>query len=70
MPTVCPPGLTRLVFSPGRFFAANEMKALLAYIVVTYDIKFEEGTEAPRELCIAGNRIAGNADVMFRTRQR
>jgi len=53
---------------PGRFFAANEMKALLAYIVVTYDIKFEEGTEAPRELCIAGLRIAGNADVMFRAR--
>jgi hypothetical protein len=46
------------------------MKALLAYLVVTYDIKFEEGKEAPRELCIAGIRIAGNADVMFRTRQK
>jgi len=55
---------------PGRFFAANEVKALLAYIVATYDMKFEEGKEAPRELCVAGLRIAGAANVMFRTRQK
>ena len=26
-------------FSPGRFFAVNEMKALLTYILLNYDIK-------------------------------
>ncbi len=56
--------------SPGRFFAANEVKALLAHLVVTYDIKFEEGKQAPRSLHINGMRIAGKADAMFRKRQR
>jgi hypothetical protein len=59
-----------LVISPGRFFATNEVKALLAHIVVTYDIKFEEGKEAPREFFIAGQRIPRTANVMFRTRQK
>jgi cytochrome P450 len=26
---------------PGRFFAVNELKALLAHVLVTYDVKFE-----------------------------
>ena len=56
--------------SPGRFFAVNEIKVLFAYIVATYDIKFEEGKGVPRELCIAATRYPGNANVMFRTRQK
>ena len=28
---------------PGRFFAANEMKLILAHVVLNYDIKFENG---------------------------
>jgi hypothetical protein len=56
--------------SPGRFFAVNEMKALFAYIVATYDVKFEEGNGVPRDHCIAGFRFPGNANVMFRTRQK
>jgi len=55
---------------PGRFFAANEVKTLLAHVVVTYDMKFEEGKEAPRELCIAGMRIPRATNIMFRTRQK
>ncbi len=55
--------------SPGRFFAANEVKALLAHLVVTYDIKFEEGKQAPRSLQINGMRITRKADAMFRKRQ-
>ncbi|OBZ73049.1 Ent-kaurene oxidase [Grifola frondosa] len=27
---------------PGRFFAVNEMKAMLAHVVMTYDVKMEE----------------------------
>ncbi len=56
--------------SPGRFFAINEVKTLLAHIVVTYDIKFEEGKQAPRGLHVGAMRIPGNANAMFRKRQR
>jgi hypothetical protein len=55
---------------PGRFFAVNELKALFAHIVATYDVKFEEGKGVPRELCIAGMRLPGKANVLFRTRQK
>ncbi|KAI0284729.1 cytochrome P450 [Russula brevipes] len=55
---------------PGRFFAVNEIKALLAHIVVTYDIKFEEGKGFPPDRCIAALRIPGTANVMFRARQK
>jgi hypothetical protein len=55
--------------SPGRFFAATELKALLAHMVVTYDMKFEEGKGAPPHRCIAGVYIPRSADVMFRKRQ-
>ncbi|KAI9441475.1 cytochrome P450 [Lactarius indigo] len=37
---------------PGRFFAVNEVKTFLAHVVVTYDVKFEEGKQAPRSLHI------------------
>ncbi|KAF8494612.1 cytochrome P450 [Russula emetica] len=39
---------------PGRFLAVNEIKGLFAYIVATYDIKFEEGQSGLR-----GSRIGG-----------
>ncbi|KAF8467577.1 cytochrome P450 [Russula ochroleuca] len=55
---------------PGRFFAVNEVKALFAHIVTTYDIRFEEGKGAPRQYSIAGFRFPGKANVMFRTRQK
>ncbi|KAH9067786.1 cytochrome P450 [Lactarius vividus] len=55
---------------PGRFFAVNEVKALLAHVVVTYDIKFEKGKQAPPGLHIGSLRILGNANAMFRRRQR
>jgi len=55
---------------PGRFFVVNEIKTLLAHIISTYDIKFEEGKGAPRDLFLSGVRIPGKANVMFRARQR
>jgi cytochrome P450 len=33
---------------PGRFFVANEIKILMAYIVRHYDIKLKEGEERPK----------------------
>ena len=56
--------------SPGRFFAVNEIKLLLAHIVVTYNIKFEEGKQTPRGLIFNMVRIPGKANVMFRKRQK
>ncbi|KAH9000281.1 cytochrome P450 [Lactarius akahatsu] len=55
---------------PGRFFAANVVKALLAHVVVTYDIKFAEGQEAPRSFIINSLRMPGKAEAMFRKRQK
>ena len=46
------------------------MKTLLAHIVVTYDLKLEEGKKVPRGINIATARIPGNADVLFRKRQK
>jgi len=53
---------------PGRFLAAIEIKALLAHIVVTYDVKFEEGKGLPAERHMGRSRYPGNADVLFRKR--
>lgn len=64
------PTAYHLCISPGRFFAVNVMKAVFAHIVATYDIKLEEGKKIPRGRNIAGMRFPGNADVMFRTRQK
>ncbi|KAH8996774.1 cytochrome P450 [Lactarius akahatsu] len=55
---------------PGRFFAVNEVKALLAHVVVTYDVKFEEGKQAPSSFSIGSMRVPGKANAMFRKRQR
>lgn len=57
--------------SPGRFFAAAELKTMLAHIVMTYDIKLEENTIRPQSLRI-GSSIGANptAKVMFRKRAR
>jgi len=55
---------------PGRFFAANEVKALVAHILVTYDIKVEEGKQAPRTFIRLSARVPETANVMFRRRQK
>jgi hypothetical protein len=56
--------------SPGRFFAVNEVKTLLAHVLITYDIKFEEGKQAPRTFILNTRPIPGKANVMFRKRQK
>ena len=52
--------------SPGRFLAAMELKTVLAYVSVTYDIRAEtEGISAPRAL----TPTACTMTVQFRRRQ-
>jgi len=55
---------------PGRFFAINVIKALLAHIITTYDFKFEEGKGVPRDRRMGTVCVPGNADVLFRKRQK
>ena len=31
--------------SPGRFFAAHELKLMLAHVVLTYDVRMADGSE-------------------------
>ncbi|KAJ8469311.1 hypothetical protein ONZ51_g9081 [Trametes cubensis] len=56
--------------SPGRFFAANELKIMLAYLVLNYDIKFEEEGKRPPNIRFGpANLPSHNATVLFRKRK-
>lgn len=56
--------------SPGRFFAANELKAMLAHVVTTYDVKLENEGVVPEPLWVASALVPNpTAKVMFRKRQ-
>jgi hypothetical protein len=60
----------RLFFnSPGRFFAINEIKALVAHIILEYDIKLENGKGLPHQTRIGSLYFPRNADLLFRKRQ-
>jgi len=55
---------------PGRFFAANELKMMMAHLVLTYDVKLEnEGVRPPNQwfasVCVPNEE----AEVLFRKRQ-
>ncbi|KAF7792532.1 hypothetical protein EIP86_003573 [Pleurotus ostreatoroseus] len=55
---------------PGRFFAANELKAMMAHIVMNYDVKFEDEGVRPPNMWFGINVIPDpRAKVMFRKRQ-
>nr|BAL05135.1 cytochrome P450 [Phanerodontia chrysosporium]BAL05136.1 cytochrome P450 [Phanerodontia chrysosporium] len=55
---------------PGRFFAANELKAMLAYLVVNYDVKFEKEGVRPENMHV-GLTISPDpaGKVLFRKRR-
>ncbi|KAG6380640.1 cytochrome P450 [Boletus reticuloceps] len=55
----------------GRFFAASELKLMLAHVVVMYDVKLEDNATYPPSWHI-GTFISANpsAKVMFRNRNR
>jgi hypothetical protein len=64
------PDLPQFGISPGRYFAANEIKSLVAYIITTYDIKLGEGQRVPRDYGAVGMRLFFTGNVMFRARQK
>jgi cytochrome P450 len=54
---------------PGRFLAASELKMMLAYVVVTYDVKLADGIRPP-DLYVIHNCIPNRtAEVLFRRRR-
>ena len=63
--------LTGIVSSPGRFFATNELKSILAYLVLNYDIKLEDGiTSVPKNLELGTTVMPDpNAKILLRRRQ-
>ena len=59
-----------VTFSPRRFFAANELKAMFAHTVMHYDIKLENEGHRPENFRFANIILPDpNAQVLFRKRQ-
>ncbi|KAJ3543507.1 hypothetical protein NM688_g5847 [Phlebia brevispora] len=52
---------------PGRFFAANELKAMMAHVVVNYDVKFKHEGVRPQNKWLALTVVPDpTAEVLFR----
>jgi hypothetical protein len=57
--------------SPGRFFAANEIKAMLCYLVMNYDVKLPgDAVEKPPNRYIGGSVIPSSADQILIRKRR
>lgn len=60
-----------LLGSPGRFFAAQELKIMLVHVVLNYDIRLKEPGTLPRAVAFTNfNSPSHSASVMFRKRQK
>ena len=58
------------LLSPGRFFVANELKAMLAYLVVNYDIELEEGTVRSEPRFVGLTAAPPSTEARIRLRKR
>lgn len=66
----CAGRLLMMPCSPGRFFAATVLKAILAHIVVTYDVKLPgDSRTLPPPMWVSASLVPNHkADVLFRKR--
>ncbi|KAI0758034.1 cytochrome P450 [Fomes fomentarius] len=56
---------------PGRFFAANELKTMMAFLVLNYDVRFAEEGKRPANIRFGPADLPShNAKVMFRKRRQ
>ena len=56
------------VCSPGRFFAVNELKALMSHVLLNFDVKIDK---FPTPVWIAENQLPNQSSkVLFRKRVR
>lgn len=54
---------------PGRFFAGNEIKVVLAHLVLNYDIKLQEGEGRPEPMMFMMSKTANSkAEILFKRR--
>jgi len=53
---------------PGRFFAVNEQKLIMAHIIMTYDFKLKDGVRPEDEWIALVGSANSTAEVMFRKR--
>ncbi|KAK9414413.1 hypothetical protein SUNI508_11255 [Seiridium unicorne] len=54
---------------PGRFFAGNEIKVILAHLVLNYDIKLKEGEGRPEPMMFMMSKTANSkAEILFKRR--
>lgn len=54
---------------PGRFFATQEIKAIMAHIIMNYDIRYSEGQKRPNSLGVETQYLPSpEATVEFRKR--
>ena len=54
---------------PGRFFATAELKMILAYAIITYDMKLTDGVRPPDVVLMNTPLANPSAEVLFRRRQ-
>lgn len=55
---------------PGRFFAANEIKILLVYLLLGYEFKFVDGTLSRPRMMEVGADLAPNPETKILIRSR
>ncbi|KAK7061429.1 cytochrome P450 [Favolaschia claudopus] len=55
---------------PGRFFAAVELKAMLAHLVLNYDVQFVDGKRPANQYMASACLPDSSAKIMFRRRHR
>ncbi|KAH8828952.1 cytochrome P450 [Flagelloscypha sp. PMI_526] len=68
-PDFVPFGIPNRHACPGRFFAATEIKGILAHLIMTYDFKFEDG-QRPKNIEIAeAISPSPKARLLFRKRK-
>jgi len=55
----------------GRFFAANEIKLIIAYLLLNYDFKFETPRERPANHAFELQTMADESvEILIRKRQK
>ncbi|CAM1510239.1 Fc.00g005740.m01.CDS01 [Cosmosporella sp. VM-42] len=54
---------------PGRFFASNEIKIILAHLLINYDIRLKQGEERPQPMSVVMTKApCPNTELEFRRR--
>ncbi len=60
--------MSTYVYSPGRFFAVNELKALMSYVLMNFDVKMDK---VPLSMWFSGGQYPNQSSkVLFRKRIR